>query len=78
MSSDEHPRRRALGERAWTADEARTRFDELLLAAKEIGPQEIREGGRRYQVSLMRAVSLPSGKELLRRGGPLADDDSLD
>lgn len=62
----------------WTAEEARAHFSEFLKASSERGPQTISEGERTYVLTLVRAHKLPSGMDILRKGGPLSDDDSID
>lgn len=60
----------------WSQEEARNRFDELLAAAKK-RPQYIEAQGQRFVISAT-ATQRRSAKELLRRGGPLEEGDSLE
>ncbi|RST85502.1 hypothetical protein EJC49_15555 [Aquibium carbonis] len=61
--------------KVWSKEEARTRFDELLAAAEK-HPQHIEAQGRRFVLSELTAQR-QNAKELLRRGGPLEEGDSL-
>ncbi|MBZ9798385.1 hypothetical protein [Mesorhizobium sp. ES1-4] len=75
------PRDRAIsGKRTnvWNVREARERFDDLLAAAAQNGPQTVRDNRRVFKVTLERAGSSPIGKGLLTKGGPLEATDILE
>jgi hypothetical protein len=59
----------------WDIPDARNRFDDLLAAAANSGPQIIRGENLHFRLSLDRASSSPKGRALLASGGPLEDDD---
>lgn len=61
----------------WTLEEVKDGLGDLFAAAAENGPQEIWHNGRRF-ILVAATASSPSGIELLRRGGPMEDSDSLD
>ncbi|TPN35241.1 hypothetical protein [Mesorhizobium sp. B1-1-6] len=64
--------------KVWNVREARERFDDLLTAAAQNGPQTVRDNRRVFKVTLERAGSSPVGKGLLTKGGPLETTDVLE
>jgi hypothetical protein len=60
----------------WTVQQARDRFEELLDAAANKGPQEIHDTERGIVFGLEKsAASKKSGRDFLLKGGPLDDRD---
>ncbi|MGN6303603.1 MAG: hypothetical protein ACTHNH_02220 [Mesorhizobium sp.] len=59
----------------WELSDARDRFDDLLAAAANRGPQIIRGENLHFRLSLERAQSSPKGTALLTKGVPRDDDD---
>lgn len=66
------------GSNVWDIPDARKRFDDLLAAAANHGPQIIRGENLHFRLSLERATSSPEGSAFLAKGGPLEDDDLPD
>lgn len=64
--------------KVWNVREARERFDDLLAAAAQNGPQTVRDNRRLFKVTLERAGSSPIAKGLLSKGGPLETTDVLE
>ncbi|MGB3643552.1 MAG: hypothetical protein WBA15_03660 [Mesorhizobium sp.] len=59
----------------WNLSDARDRFDDLLAAAANRGPQIIRGENLHFRLSLERARSSPEGTALLTKGVARGDDD---
>jgi hypothetical protein len=59
----------------WDLSAARDRFDDLLTAAANRGPQIIRGKDFHFRLSLERAKSSPKGRALLAKGASRDDDD---
>jgi len=57
----------------WTADEVRQNLEAFLEAAA-VNTQEVLVAAQRFRVSATRVGKIDA-RELLRRGGPLDDDD---
>ncbi|MES0196981.1 hypothetical protein [Mesorhizobium sp. M0011] len=62
----------------WTVKEARARFNDLLAAAAEEGPQEIHDRRRTFVLQMSKLGPRKSARDVLLKGGPLNDDEELD
>ena len=62
---------------AWTVIEAKKDFGQIMEAARHSGDQVITDGEETYVLSRVAKSDGKSLREILRRGGPLAEDEDL-
>jgi hypothetical protein len=62
---------------AWTAIESKEDFQRLLEAARVSGDQYIVDGEEKYVLKWVHESNQDALREVLRKGGPLADDEDL-
>jgi hypothetical protein len=62
---------------AWTAIESKEDFRRLLEAARVSGEQYIVDGEETYILKWIHQSNQDALREVLRKGGPLADDEDL-
>lgn len=62
---------------AWTVIEAKNDFGQIIEAVRLSGDQVITDGEETYVLSRVAKSDGKNLREILRRGGPLAEDENL-
>ncbi|WP_457302935.1 hypothetical protein [Phyllobacterium sp. P5_D12] len=62
---------------AWTVIEAKKDFGQIIEAVRLSGDQVITDGEETYVLSRVAKSDGKNLREILRRGGPLAEDENL-